>query len=67
MTTQQTRTMQRPSSSDATAAVHGAETPSPLLQQAHGWANVARQANDDCVKGAEAERAMVGRRNTPGQ
>jgi hypothetical protein len=41
--------------------------PSPLLEQAQAWADVAREAHDNCVKGDEAERALHQRRNTSGQ
>jgi hypothetical protein len=41
--------------------------PSPLLEQAMAWTNVARQANDECVKGDEAEKELQSRRNESGQ
>jgi hypothetical protein len=41
--------------------------PSPLLAQAQGYAQVARQAYDECERGADAERELDRRRNRSGQ
>ena len=41
--------------------------PSPLLEQAQAWANLAREAHANTLKGAEAELALHQRRNTSGQ
>ncbi len=38
-----------------------------LAQQATAFANVARQARQDCERGADAERALEARRNRSGQ
>ena len=41
--------------------------PSPLLEQAQAWADVARAAHLHCVQGDEAEQMLVRRRNASGQ
>jgi hypothetical protein len=41
--------------------------PSPLLQQAQGFVNVAHEVNNECVKGEEAEKEMKARKNESGQ
>jgi len=41
--------------------------PSPLLQQAQGFADVAREENENCARGVDAETALNRRRNTSGQ
>jgi hypothetical protein len=40
---------------------------SPLLQQAQAFVNVAREANNDCAKGDQAEKELHARRNESGQ
>jgi hypothetical protein len=37
------------------------------LEQAQAWANLAREAHANILKGDEAERALHQRRNTSGQ
>jgi hypothetical protein len=44
-----------------------AEGPSPLLEQAQAWANVAREAHEHCIRGDEAERMLERRQNASGQ
>jgi hypothetical protein len=44
-----------------------ANGPSPLLQQATEYADVAREALADCQRGAEAEQELIKRRNRSGQ
>ncbi len=44
-----------------------ADGPSPLLQQAAEYAKVAREALEDCQRGAEAEQELLKRRNRSGQ
>ena len=41
--------------------------PSPLLEQAQAWANVAREAHQHCVRGDQAEQMLMRRRNASGQ
>jgi hypothetical protein len=67
MSNQEMRTRRRKTHVEPTEA--GPETggPSPLLEQALAWTNVARDANDDCVKGDEAEKELRARRNESGQ
>lgn len=38
-----------------------------LRQQAAAYANIARQARDDCQRGADAEQELHRRRNRSGQ
>jgi hypothetical protein len=49
---------------DATVEAGG---PSPLLEQAQAWADLAREVHANIVKGDEAERVLHQRRNTSGQ
>lgn len=44
-----------------------ADGPSPLLQQAAEYAKIAREALEDCQRGAEAEQELSKRRNQSGQ
>ena len=46
---------------------HTPDEESSLLQQAAAWGGVARQAREDCEKGAEAEQELLRRRNRSGQ
>jgi hypothetical protein len=62
-----TRTLRRNSHVEPLDDVRRSDGPSPLLAQAAAWTDVARQANDDCVKGEDAEKEMEARRNEPGQ
>jgi hypothetical protein len=41
--------------------------PSPLLDQARGYGQVAREARVDCARGVEAERELKRRGNGPGK
>lgn len=45
----------------------GAAAGSPLLEQAQGFAQAARDAMNDCQRGEEAVREMQRRRNRSGQ
>ena len=45
----------------------GAEGPSPLLQQAAAFGRVAREALEDCQRGADAEQELQKRRYQSGQ
>ena len=44
-----------------------AESASPLLEQARGFAGAARQAVSDCKRGEEAIKELERRRNRSGQ
>jgi hypothetical protein len=64
----QERTLARPQTQ--MVQVHGDPStggPSPLLQQAAGYADVARQARANCQRGADAEQELGRRRNRSGQ
>ena len=61
------RTRQRTLPAEPSESALESGGPSPLLQQAQAWANVAREANDECVRGEEAERELLARRNESGQ
>lgn len=43
------------------------ENAGDLRQQAASYANIARQARDDCQRGADAEKELERRRNRSGQ
>jgi hypothetical protein len=58
------RKLQHAEAPDTTAEASG---PSPILEQAQAWADLAREAHANIVKGDEAERALRQRRNTSGQ
>jgi hypothetical protein len=67
MTLQKTlekKSVKQPETAQAEAPPAG---PSPLLEQAQGWAAVAREAHANCQKGAEAEQVYERRRNRSGQ
>ena len=63
------RTKQRQSSRTVAPVdtAPAADGPSPLLGQANGWGNVAREASDDCARDERAELALQQRRNGPGE
>ena len=44
-----------------------ADGPSPLLQQASEFGKVAREALEDCQRGADAEQELARRRNRSGE
>lgn len=62
-----TRTRQANRQNEPSHTEPDAAGPSPLLEQAQAWANVAREAHQNCVRGDEAERMLERRRNTSGQ
>jgi hypothetical protein len=61
------RTRQRKLHVEPMDAIPETGGPSPLLQQAQAWADVAREANEECVTGDEAEKELQARRNESGQ
>ena len=65
------KTVTRPPEQETEVAqFHGdppADRPSPLLKQASEYSKVAREALDDCQRGAEAEEELKKRRNRSGQ
>ena len=67
MPSDQTRTIPVRRHVEPTPMAGDADEPSPLLAQAQGWADIAREAHQECAKGDKAEKALLGRRNTPGQ
>ena len=67
MPTDRTRDHQVRRQADPREALPATGAPSPLLAQAQGFADVARDANEDCARGDDAEATLQGRRNTSGQ
>ncbi len=67
MSTNDTITRRKLHDAEAGDATVEAGGPSPLLEQAQAWANLAREAHANILKGDEAERALHQRRNTSGQ
>ena len=65
----QEKTLQRPNKQDEIEAAGALPEggPSPLAQQAAAYAQVAREALDDCERGADAHRELERRRNKSGQ
>jgi hypothetical protein len=63
----QTRTRQANAENEPRQTEADAAGPSPLLEQAQAWANVAREAHQHCVQGDEAEQMLVRRRNASGE
>jgi len=65
------KTITRPPAQETETAQPGgdspADGPSPLLQQAAAYANVAREALQDCQRDGEAEQELIRRRNRSGQ
>ena len=67
MSIDDTRTRRKQRQAEASAGPAETGGPSPLLEQAQAWANIARDAHDNCVKGEEAEKVLHQRRNSSGQ
>jgi len=66
MTLERTRTREKPAPPQEAPAP---ETPggSDLLQQAAAYGKLAREAREDCEKGALAAKELENRRNASGQ
>ena len=67
MSTNDTRTLIKKRQIESSGGPEETGAPSPLLERAQAWANVAREAHDNCVKGDEAEKQLNQRRNSSGQ
>ncbi len=67
MSNEEIRTRLKKRHVEPTDAAPLAGGPSPLLEQAQGWTNVAHEANHECVKGDKADKEMQARRNESGQ
>jgi len=67
MSTNDTITRRKLQDAEASDIPLEAGGPSPLLEQAQAWADLAREAHANIVKGDEAECALRQRRNTSGQ
>ena len=67
MSVSNTRTLHKQREVEAVGDPGPSGEPSPLLAQAQAWADVAREAHDNCAQGDEAERDLQRRRNSPGQ
>ncbi len=68
--TQEKTVTHQPRQETEVAQCHGelpADGPSPLLQQATQYGQVARDSLKDCQRGAEAEQELKKRRNQSGQ
>ncbi len=67
MMNQQTRTVTRERELGGPGADPFEENAGDLRQQAAAYANIAREARDDCQRGADAEQELQRRRNRSGQ
>jgi hypothetical protein len=67
MTQQRTRTLTQEHAVGGPGTDPFEENTGDLRQQAAAYANIAREAHDDCQRGADAEQELARRRNRSGQ
>lgn len=67
MSTDRTRDRQRRRQVEPGDGLPETGGPSPLLAQTQGMVDVARDANENCARGADAETTLQLRKNKPGQ
>jgi hypothetical protein len=67
MSMNDTRTLHKKKQTEISGGPQESGEPSPLLEQAQAWANIAREAHDACAKGDQAEHLLHLRRNSSGQ
>ena len=65
----QQRTLHRPNPDEQIESASGPPEggPNPVLEQATAYAQVAREALEECDRGADAHRELERRRNKSGQ